>query len=376
MQIQQLETFTKEEVPGRTAPRPAPVSFVRVQTDTGEEGIGQISPYNADISAQVFHRQVAPHALGADPMDIDGLVDKIIDAEYKFPWSYLNRALAGLDTALWDLKAKQEGVSVAELIGGEPTMLKPYGSSMSREITPEDEANRLVRLKEERGFEAFKIRVGSKMGHDEDAWEGRTENLIPTVREAIGDDTKLFVDANSCYTPEKAIEVGELLDEYDVVHYEEPCPFPELEWTAEVRDALDDTNVQVTGGEQDNDLVQWRRMIDMHAVDIVQPDICYIGGLTRALRVADMADDAGLPAVPHSANHSLVTVFTMHMLAAIDNAGPYFEFSIEDHWAEGMLEPALTVDDGEIEVPDRPGWGFDINPEWLATSTYEESSLS
>lgn len=372
MQIQQLETFTKKDIRGR----PAPVSFVRVRTDTGEEGIGQMSPYNADISVKVFHRQVAPHALGADPMDIDEIVDEIVDAEYKFPWSYLNRALAGLDTALWDLKAKQEGVSVAEFIGGKPTTLKPYGSSMSREITPEAEAKRLARLKKERGFEAFKIRVGSKMGDNEDAWEGRTENLIPTVREAVGDDTQLFVDANSCYTPEKATEVGELLAAYDVVHYEEPCPFPKLEWTAEVRDALDGTNVQVAGGEQDNDLAQWQRMIDMHAVDIAQPDICYVGGLTRAMRVADMAEDAGLPVVPHSANHSLVTVFTMHMLAAIDNAGPYFEFSVEDHWAEGMLEPALTVEDGEIDVPDRPGWGFEINPEWLATSTYERSKLS
>nr|WP_276249221.1 MULTISPECIES: mandelate racemase/muconate lactonizing enzyme family protein [unclassified Haladaptatus] len=371
MQIESLETFTSTQRKGR----PAPVSFVRVKTDTGEEGIGQISPYNADIAAKVFHRQVAPHALGANPLAVESLVDDIIDAEYKFPWSYLCRAVTGLDTALWDLKAKREGVSVAELIGGGPTTLKPYGSSMSREITPEEEAERLARLKEKHGYEAFKIRVGSKMGHNEDAWPGRTEELIPTVREAIGDDTNLFVDANSCYTPEKAIEVGQLLEEYNVIHYEEPCPYPELEWTAEVRTALDDTVVQVAGGEQDNDLAQWRRMIDMHAVDIVQPDICYVGGLSRALRVADMANDAGLPVVPHSANHSLVTVFTMHMLTALENAGPYFEFSIEDQWAEGMLEPALTVEDGEIEVPDRPGWGFSINPEWLAASTYERSAL-
>lgn len=370
MEIQSLETFTKEHHPDRTAP----VSFVRVRTDTSEEGIGQISPYNADISTKVFHRQVAPHALGRDALAIEDIVDDIIDAEYKFPWSYLNRALAGLDTALWDLKAKHEGASVCELLGGQPTTLKPYGSSMSREITPEDEAERLVELRNEHGFEAFKIRVGSKMGHNEDAWSGRTENLITTVREAIGYDTELFVDANSCYTPDKAIEVGELLDEYGVVHYEEPCPFPEIEWTAEVREAFEGTDLQIAGGEQDNDLARWRRMIDMHTVDIVQPDICYIGGLTRALRVAELAADAGLPVVPHSANHSMVTVFTMHMLAAVDNAGEYFEYSIEDHWAEGLLEPELVVEDGEIAVPDGPGWGVSIDPAWLATSSYEAST--
>lgn len=371
MHIEQLETFTKKSYQGY----PAPVSFVRARTNTGEKGIGQMSPYNADITTAVFHRQVAPHVLGEDPYEVESLVDEVINREYKFPWSYVNRALAGLDTALWDLRARREGVSVTELIGGEPTELKAYGSSMRREISPQAEADRLVELKDRCGFEAFKIRVGSTMGGNEDAWPGRTENIIPTVREAIGDETELFVDANGCYTPEKAIEVGELLEEHDIVHYEEPCPFPEIEWTAEVREAFDTADMEITGGEQDNDLTQWRRMLDLPAVDIAQPDVCYVGGLTRALSVAEMARERGLSIRPHSANHSLVTVFTMHLLAAIDAPDPYLEFSIEDHWAESMLQPALTVEDGKIEIPDRPGWGFTVDPEWFETADYEVSEL-
>jgi L-alanine-DL-glutamate epimerase-like enolase superfamily enzyme len=110
-------------------------------------------------------------------------------------------------------------------------------------------------------------------------------------------------------------------------------------------------------------------MIRMRAVDIVQPDICYVGGMTRALRVAAMAAEAGLPCVPHSANLSLVTVFTLHMLAAVPNAGPHVEFSIEPtSWTNDMYQPALEVRDGTVAVPQGPGWGVTINPAWLAAA--------
>ena len=84
---------------------------------------------------------------------------------------------------------------------------------MRRDITPEAEAERLVRLRERHGYDAFKIRVGSECGHDRDEWPGRTERVVPTVRKALGDDAALLVDANSCYSPARAIEVGRMLED-------------------------------------------------------------------------------------------------------------------------------------------------------------------
>jgi L-alanine-DL-glutamate epimerase-like enolase superfamily enzyme len=363
MKIQSIETFTREHL-----------SIVRVRTDDGAEGYGQIAPYNADIAALVLHRQVAPVALGADPLDVDALADRVIEAGYKFPWSYLCRALAGVDTALWDLRGRLEGKSVCELLGGHPRPFPVYGSSMRRDIRPEDEAERLVRLRDELGYRAFKIRIGSVCGHDRDQWPGRTEALVPTVRRAVGDDVTLLVDGNSCYTPKRAIEVGRMLEEHDIGHFEEPCPYWELEWTAKVAAALE---VPVAGGEQDVDLAQWRRMIAMRAVDIVQPDICYVGGLTRALRVARIAAEAGLPCVPHSANLSLVTVFTLHMMGAIPNAGPHVEFSIEPTpWTERLFSPPLEVREGRVAIPEGPGWGVTVGPEWLAGAEVATSSVA
>ncbi len=361
LKIKSIETFTQG----------TNLSVVRVKTDDGVEGYGQISPYDADVSATVLHRKIAPLVLGRDPADIGPIADRCIEENYKFPWSFVCRALTGVDTALWDLLGKRAGKSVCELIGGKPRRFPVYGSSMSRAIKPDEEARRLVQLRDKKGFKAFKVRIGKVNGHDEDQWPGRTEALIPAVRKALGDGVTVLADGNSCYTPPKAIQIGRILESYNYGHFEEPCPYWELEWTAEVADAL---KIPVAGGEQDNDLAQWQRMIRMHAVDITQPDICYIGGLTRALHVAAMAGKAGLKCVPHSANLSLVTVFTLHMMGAIPNAGPHIEFTIEDdRWTRDLFRPAPEVSDGMVAIPAAPGWGVEVNPDWLSKSKREVS---
>ena len=366
MKIQRIETFCDEFV-----------GFVRVTAEDGSQGWGQVSTYNADITAQIVHRQVAPHALGWDAYDIEGIVDRIPEKEHKFPGSYLCRAICGLDTALWDWRGRREGKPVCELLGGTPGPLRAYASSMKRDITPEDEAARFVALRDRFGFDAFKFRVGAEYGHDVDEWPGRTEAIIPTVRKALGDDATLLVDANSAFSPQRAIEVGRRLEAHGVSHYEEPCLYWEPEQTRQVTEAL---ALDVTGGEQDCFMPVWKHMIDMRAVDVVQPDVCYMGGIVRTLRVARLAAEAGMPCTPHSANLSLVTLFTMHVLRAIPNAGKYLEFSIEgaDYypWQDGLfVRSPYDVVDGKVVVTDAPGWGVEIAPEWLARSSHRSSEL-
>jgi len=362
MKLKSIETFCNKYV-----------GFVRVTAEDGAEGWGQVSTYHSDITCQVLHRQVAPWSLGKDTNDLDDLLDLITEREHKFPGSYLRRAMAGLDTAIWDLRGKIVGKPVASLLGGTPGPIRAYASSMKRDITPKEEADRLKALKDKFGFDAFKVRAGAEVGRNQDEWPGRTEEIIATMRRELGDDVDLLIDANSCYSPDRAIEIGHMLQDHGFCHYEEPCPYWELEQTKQVTDALD---IDVTGGEQDCDLPTWKRMIDMRAVDIVQPDILYLGGISRTLRVCRMAEAAGLPVTPHCANLSLVTLFTMHLLQAIPNAGKYLEFAIEgpDYypWQEGLYtETPYRIENGHATVSDKPGWGIEINPEWLARSGYQ-----
>jgi L-alanine-DL-glutamate epimerase-like enolase superfamily enzyme len=366
MEIAQLETFADEFV-----------CFVKLTTDEGSFGWGQTSTYNADITATVFHRQVVPWVLGRDATDIQALIDRVEEKEHKYPGSYRCRALAGLDTALWDLRGRIEGKPVVELLGGKPGRLRAYASSMKRDITPQDEARRLVELRDTQGFTAFKWRVAAECGRDIDEWPGRTEEIVPVVSRALGDGIDKLVDANSGYSPARAIAVGRLLEQEGIGHYEEPCPYWHLEQTKQVTDAL---SLDVTGGEQDWDLATWQRMIDLRAVDIVQPDVMYMGGITRTLAVARMAERAGLPVTPHSANLSLVTMCTMHLLGAIPNAGKYLELSIEgaDYypWQQDLfLGDPYRVVDGHVTIPAAPGWGVEIDPRWLARAAYRCATL-
>ncbi|WP_106754323.1 mandelate racemase/muconate lactonizing enzyme family protein [Pannonibacter carbonis] len=366
MKIKAIETFTNEFV-----------CFVRVTSETGAQGWGQVAPYYADITAQVVHRQVAPYALGQDAFDIAHLMQIIPEREHKFPGSYLRRAMGGLDTALYDLRGKLEGKPVCELLGGTPGKIRAYASSMKRDITPQAEAKRLKKLQDQFGFDAFKFRIGSECGHDRDEWPGRTEEIVPLIRKTFADDTSLLVDANSCYSPAKAIEIGRFLEDNGISHYEEPCPYWHYDQTRQVTEALD---IDVTGGEQDCSLVDWQRMIDGRVVDIIQPDVCYLGGMWRTMKVAEMAHAAGIPCTPHAANWSLVTLFTMHLLRAIPNPGKYLEFSIEEAdyypWQYGLFSNSpYDIVDGHATVTDAPGWGIEINPDWLARSSYRISEL-
>ena len=365
MKITKLETFGNDFV-----------TFTRVTSETGAVGWGQLSTYNADITAQVFHRQVARHALGTEVEMMEDTLNLISEREHKYPGSYLRRAQTGLDTAIWDLRGKLAGKPVVELLGGTPGPLRAYASSMKRDITPEDEAARFLKLRDSDGFTAFKWRVGAECGRGRDEWPGRTEKVIPLVAKALGDGVDKLVDANSCYGPVQAIEVGHLLQDHGIGHFEEPCPYWEYDQSAQVRAAL---TLDVTGGEQDCEFSAWQLMIEHQSVDVLQPDVMYMGGISRTLEVCRMGQKAGLAITPHAANLSLVTLCTMHLLKAIPNPGKYLEFSIEGFdyypWQAGLfLGNPYKIIDGHAIVPSEPGWGVEIDPAFLANATYQVSS--
>ncbi|HEY9292090.1 MAG TPA: mandelate racemase/muconate lactonizing enzyme family protein [Microlunatus sp.] len=351
------------------------LALVRVRTDDGAEGWGQTSAYLADQSVPAIHDQLSRYFLGRDPWDLPALVDECVRTDYKFYGTVMFRALCGIETAIWDLLGKVVERPVYQLLGGTVrSTIGVYGSSMRRDITPEAEAERLSGLVSSGRFTDFKIRVGAVMGRDADAAPGRTAKIIKTVREAVGDDVSLRADANGCYTPAAAIKVGRLLEAYDYYHFEEPCPYPQLENTAQVAAALD---IAVAGGEQDQHLEQFHRMITDRVVDIVQPDIGYIGGILRARKVALMAEAAGIPCTPHCANTSLLQVFTLQLAACSPSVHQPQEWSIEEvDWTKDVFDGLPQVRGGTVELGAEPGWGVEINQDYLARCESRTSSVT
>ncbi|NJO81585.1 MAG: mandelate racemase/muconate lactonizing enzyme family protein [Blastochloris sp.] len=349
------------------------VAVVRVATDTGDEGIGQTACHGADLTVAVLHKLIAPIFLGANPWDLGALVDWAMRMNYKYNGTFKCRALCGVETAVWDLLGKLTGQPVYRLLGGAMRERVPmYASSLSRTITPEQEAERMAAAVERFGFRCVKIKIGGRMSRDADAWPGRTEQIIPLMREALGPDIAISADANSSYSPAKAIQVGRLLERHNYFHFEEPCPYDEPENTKLVADALD---IPVAGGEQDWDLRAFKRMIDTRTIDIVQLDVGYIGGVTRARRVAELADLAGIVCTPHCANQSLLQVFTLHLAAAMPACAHYQEYRIDDDtpWAQAIYTPLPLVVDGHIPLPTAPGWGVELQPAFVRQAITEIS---
>jgi len=366
MKIIKLETFTKPFV-----------SFVKLTIENGSFGFGQMSTYNTDITSQIFHKQIAPWVIGQNWQNFETIENIVLEREHKYPGSYILRALSGLDTALWDLKGKILQKPVVSMIGGDVGSIRIYGSSMKRDIKPEDEAIRFKILQDEKGINAFKYRIGSECGNGKDEWEGRSEEIVKTINKELDSSTSKLVDANSCYSPNQAIEIGKLLEDNDVTHFEEPCPYWKPEQTKMVTDTL---VLDVTGGEQDCDFRIWKDMINRSIVNIYQPDVMYMGGLTRTLKLANIINDKGFKCTPHAANLSLVTVCTMHLLKAISNAGKYLEFSIEEDdyypWQRDLFSKhPFNIHDGKVKISDDPGWGVEINENWINTAEYDVTEL-
>ncbi|HMO25078.1 MAG TPA: mandelate racemase/muconate lactonizing enzyme family protein [Tepidisphaeraceae bacterium] len=366
MRVRRIETFHRE-----------PVTLVRITDDTGTNGWGMTAPFNADVSATLLHRLIAPHVLRRDAGDHESIIEQAYDRNYKFTGTFLCRALAGVDTALWDLRGQHAGKSVCAMLGGSPGVLAVYGSSMRRDNSVADEIDRLNRARDAAGYRAFKIKIGARHGRHDAAElehaEQRTAAIIPAVAEHFPDAHR-YADANGSYDVQRAIEIGQQLQAGGFVHYEEPCPHWDIESTARVRARL---SIPIAGGEQDFCLHQWKRMIDVGAIGIAQPDVGYVGGLTRALQVAEMAHDRGLSCVPHSANRSMIMLFAMHLMRAIPHAAPFVECAIEPSpWASDAFDPAIFVRDGQVQVSDAPGWGVTIRSDWLERAEREVSEVS
>ena len=179
------------------------VAFVRVRTDDGAEGWGQVAPYNADITAEVLHRQVAPHALGMDPLDIGGRRRPACSTpSTSSPARTCAGRWPGVDTALWDLRGRLEGKGVSELLGGTPQAdraptRRACAATSARRTRPAPGGVCASATASRRSRSGS----GEECGHDEDEWPGRTEAIVPAVRDAVGADARLLVDANSGYTP-------------------------------------------------------------------------------------------------------------------------------------------------------------------------------
>jgi L-alanine-DL-glutamate epimerase-like enolase superfamily enzyme len=330
--------------------------FIHVRSKDGAEGIS-LDNGRAEEFYPILNQMIIPYFIGKDVRDLETHLWELyrFDSNYKMQGLAFWSAQAWVEFAILDMLGRITGKSIAQLFGNIIRREVPfYIASGRRDTTPPEEIEVLQKLVEETGAKAIKFRLGGRMSRNADAMPGRTENLVPLTRKVFGDAMALHGDANSSYDPPKGIEIGRLLEEHNFLHYEEPCPFDNLEDTKKVTDAL---TIPIAGGEQEFSEYRFRWMIQNRGVDIVQPDLHYYGGLIRSLRVANMAALANMPTTVHLSG-GFAFVYTLHFAAVVPDVGPYQEYKQGIERYADWFDPKLEIKDGALIVPEGPGVGI------------------
>ncbi len=315
----------------------------------------------------VFVNRLQPFFIGKNAVNLESLINEVYvyDSNYKMQNLALWVPLATIEFAILDMLGRLTGKSIGELIGEiHNRKIAVYQANGERGITAEETIEHLIKEVGETKAKALKFKVGGRMSNNSETPAGRSEKLIPLVRKTFGDKMVIYADSNGSYTGDEAIRIGKIMEEYKLDFYEEPVPFDWYEETKVVADAL---TIPVAGGEQEPSLHMFRWLIANDALQIVQPDMFYFGGMIRSMKVARMADQFKKQCTPHISGSGLGYLYMMHFVSAIPNAGPFHEFKGFNNELPFECETSsLSSDNGVVTVPSGPGSGIVIDPEYVA----------
>lgn len=340
-------------------------AFVEITTAAGLTGIGPCSFGSASLdlqaAASLLDHAIAPMLIGEDAGRIQYLWEKIYYGAVTRvlgPRGIGVALLSGVDIALWDLKGKELGAPLYELLGGAVNNPVPaYASSIY--WLPPAEAARQARAYVDEGFRAVKMKVGLDYRNDVAS--------LAAIREEVGTGVDLMVDANQCYSAHLALKVGRELERYDVLFFEEPLPTDDLEGHRFLAERLD---VRIATGENMYTRYDFLPYISQRAVHVVQADASRTGGISEARKINELAAAHHLHAAPHTFSDVLTVAASLHLVAASPNAVILELDRTYNPLMTGLIQNPLHVHDGVVELPSGPGLGVEIDWNFVAAHPY------
>jgi L-alanine-DL-glutamate epimerase-like enolase superfamily enzyme len=341
----------------------------RVRSRDGAEGIS-VGHSGMRTLFPIFLDNLQPFFIGKDARELDLILDKVYIFGFNFRYNgmALGLPLATIEFAILDMLGRIANKPVGLLIGEiYNTSVGVYVATEWREKPVEESIDLIKKAVAEYDVHALKIKVGGLMFMTADMYaagpSGRTESMIPLVRKTFGTDMALYADSNSFYSVTEAIRVGKLLEEHKYGYFEEPVMFDHVDEIKQVADAL---TIPIANGEQDYSFYGFRWLIANEGIEIVQPDNYYFGGLIRSMKVARMAHAFGKSFVPHMSGGGLGYVYNIQLVSAVPNAGLHHEFKgLRTNVPFECKTSRLQVVDGKIKVPTGPGFGVDLDPDWI-----------
>ena len=318
--------------------------FAEIATLEGHEGVGYSYSKRAGGPGLYAHaKEIADDVIGEDPNDIQRIWTKLVWAGASVGRSGLaTQAIAAIDIALWDLKAKRAGLPLAKLLGAHRDSVACYNTSGGFFSSPLEEIIENAHNSLERGIGGIKIKVGQP--------DPRIDlNRVEAIRAELSDEVALMVDANQQWDRVSALRIGRQLERYGLTWIEEPLDCYDAEGHAMLADKLD---TAIATGEMLTSTAEHRLLIERRSVDYIQPDAARVGGITQFLRIMALGEEAGLKLAPHFAME-----IHLHLSAAYALEAWVEHFD----WLEPLFNERLPIAGGRMHVPARPGLGFSLS---------------
>jgi L-alanine-DL-glutamate epimerase-like enolase superfamily enzyme len=335
--------------------------FLIVTSNEGQKGI-TILNFRMEYFMPVLEKLLIPFFLNRDARDIEEILDQIAHERtvYKYSGIPLFNPLGHIEIAVLDLLGKTAGMPSSDFFGKRIRNEIPmYVSSLTRETSPEEEVANLEKQLAETGAKAVKIKVGGRMSKNADAAPGRSENLVLLARKLLGEEITIYADANSSFDLDQGLRMAAFLEDHGVAIFEEPCYWEDYESNRKIAATL--SRMKLAGGEQDTSYMRFKEIAEKKVYHVLQPDLYYNGGLTRAFYVERLAERNGLTMAPHSPKDDPL-------------AAPFFQFASVSPILEGFQEfpggkkkypewyyPHFDINDGFVKVPEGPGLGLEYD---------------
>ena len=340
-----------------------------VTTDEGITGLGEAFYFGgpASLAADMIDNALGPLIVGRDPFDTGVIWDFLYNWTRDQGMKGLTiSALSAVDIALWDIKGKALELPVHKLLGGAyRRQARVYATGLYEPQNVPDITEALIKEAlgyKEAGFSGMKLKVG--YGIDTDL------KYIKAIREAIGEDLFLMVDANHAYNAGEAIRLAREMEPFHIHWFEEPVPPEDIDGYIEVKNS---SVIPVAGGECEYTRYGFRELIQRRAVDILQPDLCAAGGFSEMTKIVAMASAANMPVIPHVWGTNVGLAAALQLFAALPNfperrfpAEPFFEYDRSPHpLRDGVTVEKFKMKNGYLDIPERPGLGVTLDPAFV-----------
>jgi galactonate dehydratase len=344
-------------------------TFVKLLTDEGLHGWGEATAHRAAKTAEANVLEMKRYYLGRDPFDTEEI------------WQELRRAnaspktIAAVDIACWDIIGKAVGQPVHRLIGGRlRDRVRAYANGWYQAEREPEAFAALARKVVAKGYTAIKFDpFGVAWGGMSAAEIGLSIELVAAVREAVGPEVDLFIEAHRRFDPATAVKVGRLLEPYNPGWYEEPVASEQIRDLAAIGARL---SVPISGGESLSYKEEFEALLSARAVQVIQPDPITAAGITEMKKIAAVAQVHNANLAPHNAQGPVCTMACLQIDASTPNV--LIQETFEDFGtplAALITEQPVEIVDGYLEIPDRPGLGIELKEEVMAEYPYDEEAF-